>query len=283
MVWEISPMTHGSVTPIAMLFSVISAVTAYTPTARLTAAPLFQRAASPQMGGFEQRFFSKEGARLSLLVSDAPSLSLADVPSACASEGLSGIVYGLSGDRVEIVAEGGREALEQMAAAVQTAAGGKATLREAWQAPVGGYTASFPIVELAPKMSAKVTMRADPGMLDYMSRHFQIEVHSRTSTADKRFCSACQSLPISLHVSLDFSGKNAAVTETPAHALDPLPAPPQAVFNRGLKLKKTRTQPEEFVLECAGDSGRLKSFVRWCYNGPQLARPDQVTVDWNGA
>ena len=160
-----------------MLIISSTLATAFTLTAyTATAVPTCQRAASPLMGGFEQRFFSKEGARLSLLVSDAPSLALADVPSACASEGLSGIVYGLKGDRVEIVAEGGREALEQMAAAVKTAAGGKATLREAWQAPVGGYTASFPIVELAPKMSATVTMRADPEMLDYMSRHFQIEV-----------------------------------------------------------------------------------------------------------
>ena len=54
----------------------------------------------------------------------------------------------------------------------------------------------------------------------------------------------------------------------------------EAVFNRGLKLRKSRIGPERMDLEVWGDSGRLKSFVRWCYQGPSLARPEEVQVTW---
>jgi len=195
-------------------------------------APL--RHVPPTMGGFEQKFFSKDGARVAVLVNGAPDLSLEHVRSVCYSiEGLgrSGIIYGLSGGRFEVVAEGERDDLEALVASVQAAAGESATLREAWQAPVGCYEAAFPVVELQAKMGALITMKGQASSLDYISRHVKVE----------------------------------------------------AVFNRGLKLSSARPQPETITLDCTGDSARLKSFVRWCYNGPPLARPDEVTVKWSGS
>ena len=54
----------------------------------------------------------------------------------------------------------------------------------------------------------------------------------------------------------------------------------EAVFNRGLALKKSRPAPERIELDVKGDAARLKSFVRWCYQGPPLKRPEVVKVDW---
>jgi len=55
----------------------------------------------------------------------------------------------------------------------------------------------------------------------------------------------------------------------------------EAVFNRGLKLTKGKQYAaEEIDIVCSGKSERLKSFVRWCYNGPPLARPSSVKVKW---
>jgi acylphosphatase len=55
----------------------------------------------------------------------------------------------------------------------------------------------------------------------------------------------------------------------------------EAVFNRGLKLtKEPSTSPEQLSVVCSGKSERLKSFVRWCYLGPPLARPEKVQVEW---
>lgn len=54
----------------------------------------------------------------------------------------------------------------------------------------------------------------------------------------------------------------------------------EAVFNRGLKITSKKHTPGRLVVDCAGASSRLKSFVRWCYNGPPLARAEQVRVEW---
>lgn len=182
------------------------------------------------MGGFEQKEAAREGgARVSLLVSGSKSL-IDGLPAQCrAVDGLTGVVYGLSDTKCEIIAEGEKTALEPLAEAVQAAADSAddTTCRQVWQLPVGGYKA-FPVVSLAPKMTAKINMQGDAGTMDYISRHLQTE----------------------------------------------------AVFNRGLTLKKSRPSPTKLNVECGGDSGRLKSFVRWCYAGPPLARADEVSVTW---
>ena len=54
----------------------------------------------------------------------------------------------------------------------------------------------------------------------------------------------------------------------------------EAVFNRALKMRKESDSPEQVTIKCSGRSERLKSFVRWCYNGPPLVRPDMVRVIW---
>ena|ERR1719217_150658 len=177
-------------------------------------------------GGFEQKYFSKEGARLALLVTGVQDVGA--IREACAGSDASGIIYGINGGRFEVIAEGDRDCLEQLTSSIQTAAGSEASMREAWQAPVGGYQSTFPVVELRPKMGAKIKLTGKADGLDYVYRHLQIE----------------------------------------------------AVFNRGLTLRKSRPSPETITLECKGDSNRLKSFVRWCYNGPPLVRPDEVTVEW---
>lgn len=179
-------------------------------------------------GGFEQKYFSKDGARLALLVSESPEVST--IKGLCAESGASGVIYELNSGRLEIVAEADRDTLEQLAKSIEASAG-DAKLREAWQAPVGGYTTSFPIVELKPKMGAKITLEGNGQDLDYITTHLQVE----------------------------------------------------AVFNRGLTLKKARDSDSTLTLDVKGQSARLKSFVRWCYNGPPLVRPERVTVDWKEA
>ena len=192
---------------------------------------LAQRHATPLMGGFEQKNYGKEGARISLLVPGG-SLPASDVPPLCQGKDLTGVIYELSGGRLELVAEGGKQQLEELVGDVQAAAGEAAALREAWQLPVGGYVAQFPVVTFdASKMRAKISMTGDAGDLDYISRHLQIE----------------------------------------------------AVFNRGLSLSKNRPTPELMELDAKGDALRLKSFVRWCYQGPPLARPEEMKVEWSSA
>lgn len=56
----------------------------------------------------------------------------------------------------------------------------------------------------------------------------------------------------------------------------------EAVFNRGLKLSdRARPRPDRLELTSSGELRRLKSFVRWCYVGPPLARPECVRVKWS--
>ena len=55
----------------------------------------------------------------------------------------------------------------------------------------------------------------------------------------------------------------------------------EAVFNRGLRLKRLDSSDRELNIECSGKSERMKSFVRWCYLGPALTRPDRVKVTWS--
>ena len=54
----------------------------------------------------------------------------------------------------------------------------------------------------------------------------------------------------------------------------------EAVFNRGLTCTKSSSRGK-LLLDAKGNSARLKSFVRWCYQGPSLGRPDEVTVQWS--
>lgn len=201
---------------------------------RLTFAPaivsslLAARNAPPMMGGFEQQYFTKDGARLALLVS-ADSLSLGDVQGICSDgRAAKGTIYGLGDGRLELVAEGERGVLEQLASDVESAAGTAASVRQAWQSPVGGYGAGFQIVELQPRMRTRISICGQQGDLDYIQRHLQLE----------------------------------------------------AVFNRGLKLTKSRPDPTRIELDCTGKSDRLKSFLRWCYNGPPLRQPEEVKVEW---
>lgn len=183
------------------------------------------------MGGMIQKETPREGgARVSLLVS-GPKALIDTLPDACrGAAGATGVVYGLSESKVEIIAEGDKSALEPLAASVQASADADAdsSCRQVWQLPVGGYAASFPLVSLAPTMTATVRMKGDMGTIDYVKRHLQTE----------------------------------------------------AVFNRGLELKKESPSAEQLVVTCKGDSRRLKSFVRWCYAGPPLARADEVDVTW---
>ncbi|KAL1499151.1 hypothetical protein AB1Y20_013662 [Prymnesium parvum] len=54
----------------------------------------------------------------------------------------------------------------------------------------------------------------------------------------------------------------------------------EAVFNRGLKVSERGLNHDRLTVSLSGDADRLKSFVRWCYNGPRLARAEKVTVTW---
>jgi acylphosphatase len=218
--------TFGKMVNSVIAMTVTLAMTGYT----IPGAPLVgSKRAAVAMGGFQQKEFSVGGARLSLIVGSS-GVAPEEWPELCRDEGRTGVVYGLSDGRVEIVAEGERASLEALISKVHSSTPSEmVNLRETWQLPVGGYQAAFPVFILEPKMRADISLRCeDTGNLDYIARHSQIE----------------------------------------------------AVFNRGLKLSKSREHPQQLDMVVVGDSGRLKSFVRWCYSGPPLARPDEVKVDW---
>ncbi len=138
-----------------------------------------RRAPHPRMGGFEQQSFSAGGSRVSVLVSGSSSVaeSLPDAWRKSAAEGQSsGVIYVLSSDKIEIVAEGEEKQLKSLVSLAQLAADeGGATCREAWQLPVGGYDPRYPSVELTPVMEAKVTITGKSGTLDYYKRNLQVE------------------------------------------------------------------------------------------------------------
>ena len=54
----------------------------------------------------------------------------------------------------------------------------------------------------------------------------------------------------------------------------------EAVFNRGLKIKWKKLGDQQLAMGVTGNAERLKSFVRWCYNGPLLERAEKVTIEW---
>ena len=54
----------------------------------------------------------------------------------------------------------------------------------------------------------------------------------------------------------------------------------EAVFNRGLKVKKKELMDGQLKVGVTGGADRMKSFVRWCYNGPRLEKADRVSVIW---
>ena len=56
----------------------------------------------------------------------------------------------------------------------------------------------------------------------------------------------------------------------------------EAVFNRGLKLERSRPDDEEIVFTVTGDPKRVRGFLKWCYRGPPLARETEVSVQWSG-
>jgi len=195
------------------------------------------------MGGFEQRRGSTTAlgqARLGLLVRGSTAVveQLQDVCRGQASSdapGIRGVIYRLTDDSAEVVAEGEREALVQLASSVAdlSAEAAGAEVREAWQQPLAetGYAAegAFPLVSLlAPKVRAQIVLTGDPDDLDIFSSQMQVE----------------------------------------------------AVFNRGLTLKKARPQPDRLEVTSQGRVKKLKSFLRWCYTGPPLARAGSVSVAW---
>jgi hypothetical protein len=182
--------------------TVTLAMTGYT----IPGAPLVgSKRAAVAMGGFQQKEFSVGGARLSLIVGSS-GVAPEEWPELCRDEGRTGVVYGLSDGRVEIVAEGERASLEALISKVHSSTPSEmVNLRETWQLPVGGYQAAFPVFILEPKMRADISLRCeDTGNLDYIARHSQIE----------------------------------------------------AVFNRGLKLSKSREHPQQLDMVVVGDSGR---------------------------
>ena len=190
---------------------------------------VFQRHIAPMMGGAMQKAWGAGGERLSLLVSGGAAAA-ADLSALCQGKECTGVVFGLPGNRVEIIAEGEQSNINQIVDAITAAAGPSATLRRKDQLPLGGYVEEFPVVTFdAKKMRAKVDMTGSVMDLDVITRNLQIE----------------------------------------------------AVFNRGLKLQKLRVSDELLQLDVQGESGRLKSFIRWCYNGPPLVRADEVKVQWS--
>eukprot|EP00324_Dicrateria_rotunda_P007124 CAMPEP_0206153836 /NCGR_PEP_ID=MMETSP1474-20131121/926_1 /ASSEMBLY_ACC=CAM_ASM_001110 /TAXON_ID=97495 /ORGANISM="Imantonia sp., Strain RCC918" /LENGTH=198 /DNA_ID=CAMNT_0053551801 /DNA_START=25 /DNA_END=621 /DNA_ORIENTATION=- len=189
------------------------------------------RARPISMGGFDQQALKPDGGRVSLIVKGTADL-VGTLPAALrkeAADGVTGIIYAINDERLEIIAEGEVATLEPLAEYVEAKAlSDGAECVQSWQLPGGGYSAEFPVVSLQPEMSVVVTMTGDPGPIGYYNRLLKVE----------------------------------------------------AVFNRGLKITSKKHTPGRLVVDCAGASSRLKSFVRWCYNGPPLARAEQVRVEW---
>ena len=146
---------------------------------------LLGRSRPPQMGGFEQRRGSTTAlgqARLGLLVSGSAAV-VEELQQVCrgqvSTDGpVVGVIYQLTADSAEVVAEGEREALVLLArrvAALGAEAAG-AEVREAWQQPLAetGDEAEFPLVLLAPKMRAHIVLAGTPDALDIISSQLQV-------------------------------------------------------------------------------------------------------------
>lgn len=124
----------------------------------------YARANSLSMAGFEQKAPISLDDRVSLLVRGPESL-LAQVPGSVREhgEGLKGVVYDLAGERLEVVAEGSKPELDQLVSSINASvsAVSGASCRTAWQEPVGGYDAQFPLVR-APSSRAHLSRTRQP-------------------------------------------------------------------------------------------------------------------------
>ena len=89
---------------------------------------VFQRHIAPMMGGAMQKAWGAGGERLSLLVSGGAAAA-ADLSALCQGKECTGVVFGLPGNRVEIIAEGEQSNINQIVDAITAAAGPSATLR----------------------------------------------------------------------------------------------------------------------------------------------------------
>jgi acylphosphatase len=127
--------------------------------------------------------------RMSIKVS-APKAVLAKLASSCRMEagikrGLTGVVYGLEGDRLEIVSEGKRldKFIEWVSAFVNAecaAEGGECSvatvLAKDLTDAAAMYSAEFPVVNFnLNERKVKISLRGSQQVLDYTLRHMKIE------------------------------------------------------------------------------------------------------------
>ena len=120
----------------AFLVVVAGMTTLHRPWTRVTR---IERATRIEMGGFEQRQAPARtaGGRVSLLFSEGSPNLAASLVDICQSNGesdesLAGVIYRLTNDRVEVVAEGPQHLLDDLTNRARAAAG-NAALREVHQ------------------------------------------------------------------------------------------------------------------------------------------------------
>ena len=110
------------------------------------------RARPISMGGFDQQALKPDGGRVSLIVKGTADL-VGTLPAALrkeAADGVTGIIYAINDERLEIIAEGEVATLEPLAEYVEAKAlSDGAECVQSWQLPGGGYSAEFPVVRAA--------------------------------------------------------------------------------------------------------------------------------------
>mmetsp|Transcript_21625 Transcript_21625/g.46619 ORF Transcript_21625/g.46619 Transcript_21625/m.46619 type:complete len:213 (-) Transcript_21625:283-921(-) len=145
----------------------------------LTAASFRSRASMPHMAGFEQKPPIGGLERVAVLVTGSKQL-LDSLPRACreVDASLSGVVYSLPDERLEVIAEGSRAQLDKLVGLVHQVIAvdsNSATSRAVWQPPTGGYGGTFPLVALHPKMLAQIDLDGDKQTLDFYTLQLQLE------------------------------------------------------------------------------------------------------------
>mmetsp|Transcript_28137 Transcript_28137/g.82688 ORF Transcript_28137/g.82688 Transcript_28137/m.82688 type:complete len:267 (-) Transcript_28137:179-979(-) len=177
----------------------------------------------------------------------APREVLSKLATQCRMEagfkrGLTGVVYGLGEDRLEIVAEGKRldkfvewvqqfldSQCEETDEACDVNVGGGTIISKSLEPSQIMYSSDFPLVNFD-NVDRRIVMilKGSKQVLDYTLRHTKIEAN----------------------------------------------------FNRKLQYTSKWLDDQHLELNVQGPARQLKSFVRWCKRGPPLQKPDSVTMHW---
>lgn len=134
-------------------------------------------------------------------------------------------------------------------------------------------------------MKARIAMKGVAGDLDYYNRHTQ--VRGLSLPARRMWRQSARALNSTATPRQRYECAHNVCSECAHNAcfkcVHNVCVQIEAVFNRGLKIDRNgfKRGDAEMTLDVAGDSGRIKSFLRWCQRGPPLARAEEVKITWS--